>query len=194
MLIKPVKNNINLNKNIIITGPNASGKTTLIKSTILNLFFSQSIGMGCYDKCITPIFDFFHSYLNIPDTSNRDSLFQAEARRCKDIIDFIHKNKNKKHLCIFDEIYSGTNPTDAVLCASIYLDRLNEKKDNVDYILTTHYIGICNHFDKSKITINKKMKSYKKNNSVNHTYIMENGISTINGGYSVLLDLEKEKK
>lgn len=192
MTESPIKNTIDFKKNIIITGPNASGKTTMIKSTILNLFFSQSIGFGCYDSCATPIYDYFHSYLNIPDTSNRDSLFQAEARRCKDIIDFIDKKKDKRHFCIFDEIYSGTNPEDAVLCASLYLDKLNNKKDKVDYVLTTHYIDMCKKFENSVWVINKKMSSNKNGDIVEHTYLFENGISTINGGYSVLLNLEKE--
>ena len=40
----PVKNNLNLDKNIIVTGPNAAGKTTLIKATIINILFSQQLG------------------------------------------------------------------------------------------------------------------------------------------------------
>jgi hypothetical protein len=189
---QPIKNNISLKKNIIITGPNASGKTTMIKSSILNLFFSQSIGYGCYENCSTGIYDYFHSYLNIPDTSNRDSLFQAEARRCKDILAFISKKKDKRHFCIFDEIYSGTNPDDAVLCASIYLEKMNSHKDKVDYVLTTHYIDICKKFDDSKFLMNMKMTSHKNGDTVEHTYLCQNGISTINGGYSVLINLENE--
>ena len=50
---KPKKNTISLKDNLLITGPNASGKTTLIKSVIINLFLSQSIGFGCYSKCNT---------------------------------------------------------------------------------------------------------------------------------------------
>jgi DNA mismatch repair ATPase MutS len=36
----PIKNTIKLKKNIIITGPNASGKTTILKSTLINVLFS----------------------------------------------------------------------------------------------------------------------------------------------------------
>ena len=75
----PVKNNISLKKNIIISGPNAAGKTTLLKCVILNLLFTQQVGKGFYDKAILMPFDYIHCYLNIPDTSGRDSLFQAEA-------------------------------------------------------------------------------------------------------------------
>ena len=42
----PVKNNISLKKNIIITGPNASGKTTLLKCCVLNVLFTQQVGKG----------------------------------------------------------------------------------------------------------------------------------------------------
>jgi hypothetical protein len=77
-----VPNDVILDKNIIITGPNASGKTTLLKTTTINTIFSQQLGCGFYKKCILNPFSHIHSYLNIPDTSERDSLFQAESRRC----------------------------------------------------------------------------------------------------------------
>ena len=186
-----ISNDIGLRKNLIITGPNASGKTTLIKSTILNIFLSQSLGCGCYSRCQMPLYDYYHSYLNIPDTSNRDSLFQAEARRCKEIILFIEKNKNKKHFCIFDEIYSGTNPSDAVLCATIYLKGLNNYKTNVDYVLTTHYINLCENFEENENVTNKKMMvNQNKDGKLEYCYKLVNGISNINGGYQILEQLE----
>ena len=109
-----VKNNFKLNKNVIITGPNAAGKTTLLKCIMLNVLFTQQVGRGFYDKALINPFDFIHCYLNIPDTSGRDSLFQAEARRCKNILSFIEMHKDKKHFCIFDELYSGTNHYEAI--------------------------------------------------------------------------------
>jgi DNA mismatch repair ATPase MutS len=61
--------------------------------------------------------------LNIPDSSGRDSLFQAESRRCKEIIDIINKDKTHRHFCIFDELFSGTNPVETtkagMLCSCI---------------------------------------------------------------------------
>jgi hypothetical protein len=149
----PVLNDIDLSQNIMITGPNASGKTTILKALLINLLMSQQFGYGCYKKATIKIYDIFHSYLNIPDTSGRDSLFQAEARRCKDILVSILENPGN-HCCIFDEIYSGTNPTDAIECATLYLNKMNEYK-NVNYVLTTHYIKLCEDFD-DKI-VNLKM-------------------------------------
>jgi hypothetical protein len=92
---KIIRNDCNLNKNMIITGPNASGKTTTLKSSLINIILSQQIGYGCFESLKLCPYDNIHCYLNIPDTSGRDSLFQAEARRCKEIIDCINEEADK---------------------------------------------------------------------------------------------------
>ena len=113
---------MNLNKQILITGPNAAGKTTLLKTTLFNIIISQQLGVGCYKKATINPYNYIHSYINIPDTSQRDSLFQAEARRCKEILDSLTNNSDKeRHFCIFDEIYSGTNPSEAIASAYSFL-------------------------------------------------------------------------
>jgi len=183
---KPKTNNIKINKNIIITGPNASGKTTLLKSILLNIIMSQQIGLGCYKRANIHLYNHFHSYLNIPDTSGRDSLFQAEARRCKDILEHIEYNLNDRHFCIFDELYSGTNPNDAVLCAEIYLKGLFRLK-RVDFMLTTHYIQLCEQLD--KYVTNLKMNVIENEDKIEYLYKIEKGISYIHGGKQILKDL-----
>jgi energy-coupling factor transporter ATP-binding protein EcfA2 len=67
---KIIKNDCNLTKNMIITGPNASGKTTTIKSSLINIILSQQIGFGCFESLKLSPYDNIHCYLNIPDTSN----------------------------------------------------------------------------------------------------------------------------
>ena len=135
---------------MIITGPNASGKTTILKSTSINIILSQQFGVGFYDSSIINPYTHIHSYLNIPDTSGRDSLFQAESRRCKDIIDIIDQStESDRHLCIFDELYSGTNPDEATKSAYALLLYLSEN-NNVDFALTTHYHKLCKKIKKKR--------------------------------------------
>jgi hypothetical protein len=188
ILETPILNDIDLSQNIMITGPNAAGKTTILKSLLINLLMSQQFGYGCYKKATIKVYDTFHSYLNIPDTSGRDSLFQAEARRCKDILVNILDNPNKNHCCIFDEIYSGTNPSDAVECASIYLDEMNKYKTTVDYVLTTHYIKLCEIFDEK--ILNLKMNVNVSEDKIEYLYKIVNGISYVHGGKQVIKDLK----
>jgi len=140
----PVKNSCSFNKNMIISAPNKAGKTTILKTTAINIIFTQQVGCGFYSSAVLTPYTHIHSYLNIPDTSGRDSLFQAEARRCKDILNIISdKSDNRfRHFCIFDELYSGTNPEEASKAGYAFLEYLS-KRQNVNFILTTHYLSIC---------------------------------------------------
>ena len=180
----PTKNNISFDKNIIVTGPNASGKTTILKSILFNLIFSQSYGFGFYDSATIPLYNKIHCYLNIPDTSGRDSLFQAEARRCKEIIDSF-KN-NEKHFCIFDELFSGTNPNEACSSSYGFIKYMLNKK--VDFILTTHLHELCLQLNDNILNLNMEVLE-QDNFSFKYSYQIKNGISSIKGGIKVLKDL-----
>lgn len=190
---KPVKNNYSLNNNKIITGPNASGKTTLLKTTLFNILLSQQIGCGFYSGAKIVPFDYIHCYLNIPDTSARDSLFQAEARRCKEILTMIEKHSDKRHFCIFDELYSGTNPYEAVASAYSFLRYITSYK-SINFMLTTHYIDLCKLLNKTKKITNYNMNTLVENNDFIFKYNIKKGISTIKGGINVLIQFDYPDK
>jgi len=181
-----VSNDIHLNKQLIITGPNAAGKTTIIKTTLFNIILSQQLGFGFYKKAQINPYEHLHCYLNIPDTSGRDSLFQAESRRCKEILTCMLENPNKRHFCIFDELYSGTNPYEAIASAYGYIEFVS-KKPNVDLILTTHYIELCELLSKHDRIENLHMSTSEDGV---YLYKIADGISTIKGGLKVLRDLD----
>jgi hypothetical protein len=189
----PIKNTIKLKKNIIITGPNASGKTTILKSTMINILMSQQFGCGFYDSANLKPFKYLHCYLNIPDTSGRDSLFQAEARRCKEILDTIDANKNDEHFCAFDELYSGTNPEEAEQSATAFMKYITKHK-NVSCILTTHFMKVCKRLEKTKSIINYKMLTEREDDKLNYKYILVKGISDIKGGIMVLKQMNYPKE
>jgi DNA mismatch repair ATPase MutS len=190
---KPIKNTIKFKKNKIITGPNASGKTTILKSTLINIIFTQQFGCGFYDSAKFSPFKHIHCYLNIPDTSGRDSLFQAEARRCKDILDIINDNKTDTHFCAFDELYSGTNPEEAESSATAFMLYLQKYK-NVSSLLTTHFVKVCKKLDKIKGIENFKMVTQKINDKLKYTYKLERGISEVKGGINVLTEMNYPKE
>jgi hypothetical protein len=186
---KMVANDITLDKQLIITGPNAAGKTTVIKSTLFNLIISQQIGFGFYENAEINPYDYLHCYLNIPDTSGRDSLFQAESRRCMEILRCIMDNPAKRHFCIFDELYSGTNPYEAVAAAYGYIDYIS-KNPKVDLILTTHYIELCQLLEKQNNGVIRNLHMSVCSQTGEYLYKIANGISTIKGGLKVLRDLD----
>ncbi len=188
-----VPNMMDLSTNVIITGPNASGKTTQLKTTAINIILTQQFGVGFYEHCSIAPYTHIHSYLNIPDTSGRDSLFQAEARRCKEILDVVQSTdpETTRHFCIFDELFSGTNAEEATSASFAFLKYL-AKHTNVDFILTTHFVKLCDlvENDKSVLRItNYKMDAEINDNKIVFTYEMIPGISNIKAAKLILIQM-----
>jgi hypothetical protein len=188
-----VTNDAELSNNLAVTGPNAAGKTTYLKTTMLNIIFTQQFGCGFYSGCVmVRPYTHLHSYLNIPDTSGRDSLFQAESRRCKDIIDrVVISPVEERHFCIFDELYSGTNPVEATKSAYAFLMWLSQRP-NVDFVLTTHYAEMCSRFKAKKAVriANCQMEAVESaDGDISYTYRLIPGISKIQGAVKVLREM-----
>lgn len=177
----PVKNTYTLN-NTIITGPNASGKTTMLKTTFINILLSQQVSCGFYKSATICPYDSLQCYINIPDTSGRDSLFQAEARRCKEIVDEVVKHK--RIFCIFDELFSGTNPQEASASVCSLLTFLS-LYPTFNFLMTTHFLNVCEELNEMNI----EMK-HMKTDSGKYTYKLSPGISYAKGGINVLEQLQ----
>ena len=67
----------------------------------------------------------------------------------------------------------------------MYLEKMNEY-EHVDYVLTTHYIKLCEDFDEK--ILNLKMNVNVEEN-IEYLYKLVNGISYVHGGKQVLKDL-----
>jgi DNA mismatch repair ATPase MutS len=131
-------------------------------------------------------------------------LFQAESRRCKEIIDVVSKTQKEttpntvqtRHFCIFDELYSGTNPLEATKSAYAFLKYLSNY-DNVDFVLTTHYVSVCKRLKKYKQIKNYKMDVLPHatdENSCEYTYKIKSGISNVQGAFQILKDMNYPKE
>lgn len=189
-----VKNDVKMNKNMIITGVNASGKTTFIKTTMINTILTQQLGCGFYSECAINPYEHIVSYINIPDTSERDSLFQAEARRCKEIISIINANPDERIFCIMDELFTGTNPTESCKAVYSFLVYLCKRK-NINFILTTHYTNVCKKIHRKKCNKNQSiMQNYKMDvietpDGLEYTYKIKKGITKIEGAIYILSEM-----
>ena len=188
---KQQANDCDLSKSIVLTGVNASGKTTYLKSTAINVLLSQQYGCGFYahGSTLRP-YTHLHCYLNIPDTNGRDSLFQAEARRCREILGFVEgSEKNEHHLCFLDELFSGTNPYEAMAAATSLLQYL-ARNDKVTFLLTTHYTRLCTRL--KKYVQNKKMMVTRdaETHALRYSYRVCDGVCRIRGALDVLQALD----
>jgi len=187
---KAIKNTVDLSENWIITGKNASGKTTVLRSLLWNQHIAQQSGICFSKRAVCGVYDTFHCYLNIPDSFSRDSLFQAEARRCLEVIEAIHERPERKHLCIFDELYSGTNPIEAISGSVAYI-RLLEKNTNVKFLLTTHFHSILKFIGDKK---HKTNRAFMRTENNHFTYQLEKGVNRDFGAIEVFEQLGYSNK
>lgn len=154
-----VKNSMKINnRGIIVTGSNASGKSTFIKSLMLSILMAQSIGISCCDKIRLTPFGNLTTHIHIPDIKGKESLFQSELNNCVNFINQIHKNKKLKSLIIMDEIFSSTNIYEGTATAYAICNYLGKLKNNIT-VITTHNDNLTNikNFDNYYMKIDKNI-------------------------------------
>ena len=62
-----IANPVNLNKNIIVTGPNAGGKTTYVKTILANVILGQTIGITYSLQSQIILYDTINSFMRVSD-------------------------------------------------------------------------------------------------------------------------------
>ena len=174
-----VKNTIDIKNNILITGPNAAGKSTFIKSVIINIILSQTIGISSSELFeITP-FDLIETYLHIPDSKGCSSLFEAEMFRSKEYIEKIKNlDENLFSFIVLDEIFSSTNYVEGFSGAYSILKKISSFSNTLS-ITTTHYtdLEILEKDTKGRIKNYKFEVEHDKDNEIVFNYILKEGVS-----------------
>lgn len=165
MLNKPVSNDINLFENLLISGSNASGKSTFLKMIAINAIFAQSFGFAFAKDYVGCFFRIYTSMSLRDSIDNGDSYFIAEIKSIKRILEANEKDVPK--LCMIDEILRGTNTNERIAAASEILHCLCDDNTitlgathdiELTKILTNHYTNI--HFNET-IKDNQMLFDYK---------------------------------
>jgi hypothetical protein len=171
-----IGNNIKLENNIIITGTNAGGKSVTIKSMLINALMSQTCTISCCDFCFMTPFSTITAQINVPDMTGHESLFEAELFRCKRNLDLLRDlDKDQKSLIIMDEIFSSTNPLEAISGAYAVCKKMSTFDNNL-LIFTTHF-NYLTKLNKTGKFINYKMDTRVAEDDINFTYKLVKGIN-----------------
>ena len=144
MIEHPVCNTIDSNKNILITGCNASGKSTFLKLVALNALFAQSLGFVFADEYKASFYRIYSSMALSDDIDKGESYFMAEIKSLKRIVDASTCEQDESEsvpvLCVIDEVLRGTNTVERIAASVEIL--LGLSKNNVMCITATHDIEL----------------------------------------------------
>ena len=135
-----IANPVNLNKNIIVTGPNAGGKTTYVKTVLANVILGQTIGITYSLRSKMILYDTINSFMRVSDILGTRSYFEAEAEYCLNMINKAVNisAENKRGLFLMDEPMHSTPPTEGMATAYAVIEYLS-KLDGITLIITTHF-------------------------------------------------------
>jgi DNA mismatch repair protein MutS len=121
---------------IILTGPNMSGKSALLRQTALIVLMAQ---VGCYvpaKSARTGIVDKIFTRVGASDNiSLGESTFMVEMNETASILN----NLSERSLILLDEIGRGTSTYDGISIAWAMVEYLHENKMRAKTLFATHY-------------------------------------------------------
>lgn len=176
------------NRGALITGSNASGKSTFLRTIGINAIFAQTLYIVLAKNYSSSYFRLFTSIGTTDSIVDGDSYFMAEAKALKRIIDVL--NPNEPILCILDEIFRGTNTAERISAAMASLDYMSNK--NACIIAATHDLELTtlvnNKYD------NYHFKETIKDKDMIFDYVLKPGPCNSRNAISILgyLDYPKE--
>lgn len=130
--------NIQIGRNyrsLVITGPNAGGKTIALKTVgILTLMCQCGLDINCSENTEISVFE--NIFVDIGDNQSIENALSTFSSHIKNIANIINSSNNKT-LVIFDEICSGTEPNEGAGLAIAILEELYQSGSIT--LASTHY-------------------------------------------------------
>lgn len=127
LLNNPVVNDIYTENGVLLTGANASGKSTFLRSVAINALFAQTIHTCNCSLYEAPMFKVISSMSVSDNITKNESFYIAEVKALKRIIDMVSGSDSIKSLCFVDEVLRGTNTKERIASSTNILKYLNDR-------------------------------------------------------------------
>ncbi len=136
-----ISNSVRLSNNgqqiLMITGPNMSGKSALLRQTAINVILAQ---IGCFvaaDSARIGVVDKIFTRVGASDNiSHGESTFMVEMSEAASILN----NMSPRSLILFDELGRGTSTYDGISIAWAIVEHIHNYRDiRPKTLFATHY-------------------------------------------------------
>lgn len=123
LLTKPVRNSIKAERGVLLTGSNASGKSTFLKTVAVNAVLAQTIHTCTAESYQAPFFHVYSSMALRDDINSGESYYIVEIKALKRILDAAASGE-RPVLCFVDEVLRGTNTVERIAASTQILKSL----------------------------------------------------------------------
>jgi hypothetical protein len=145
-----IGSDLSARSHVVLTGPNAGGKSTLMKSVLTAALLAQTLTIAPCSSCTLTPFSRISSHINVADAVGCESMFEAEMRRVLRVLASPPADGSFM-LVALDELFSSTNPVEGVAAAVACVRRL-ASNTRVLSIVSTHYTRICTELERDADT------------------------------------------
>ena len=122
----PVPNDLDTSRSVLLTGSNASGKSTFLKQLAINQIFAQTIDTCLAQEYQSGFFRVLSSMALSDNILGEESYFIVEIKSLKRILDAVSEDPAEMPvMCFIDEVLRGTNTRERIAASSQILKWLS---------------------------------------------------------------------
>lgn len=180
LMEKSVPNSIEILDSILITGSNASGKSTFLKTVAINIILAETIYTCLASEFKCCYFKIYTSMALKDDIFSNESYYIVETKSLKRIIDNL--NEDIPTICFVDEILRGTNTVERISASSQVLKYLT--LNNCICIAATHDVELTHILE--RYFENYHFQESIENNEIKFDYRIHEGRATTQNAIKLL--------
>ncbi|MCM1267443.1 MAG: hypothetical protein NC302_06020 [Bacteroidales bacterium] len=124
LLHDAVPNSLDAKKGVLLTGSNASGKSTFLRAVAVNALLAQTVHTCAAAVYEAPLYRIYSSMSLRDDLEGGDSYYMVEIKSIKRILDQAGQKEERPVLCFVDEVLRGTNTVERIAASTQIMKRL----------------------------------------------------------------------
>lgn len=124
LLQNAVSNDLCAKKGVLLTGSNASGKSTFLRAVAVNALLAQTVHTCAATAYEAPFYRICSSMSLRDDLAGGDSYYMVEIKSIKRIIDQAGQDGGRPVLCFVDEVLRGTNTVERIAASTQIMKKL----------------------------------------------------------------------
>ena len=181
LLTEPVANSISVDNPVLLTGSNASGKSTFLKTVAISQLLAQTCGIALAKSFRSGFYRLYSSMALKDNIQEKESYFIVEIKSLKRIMDAVGED-DVPVMCFIDEVLRGTNTVERIAASSRILEQF--AKDGVMCFAATHDIELTHLLEHAYA--NYHFKEDVQDNDVIFNYRLYEGRATTRNAIKLL--------